>query len=141
MKLALQALDSDDPTRRRLPDCRRLPGCEDRRAWFRVRRTVPFRYRSGGLLWNTGQTLSLSVTGARAVVRQPLPPGTPVHVRLEMTAEWHPQLVGRVVWQTPMTGGGWVVGLQLEAPFPEDQDRFSRWLRREHAESMGRRTV
>lgn len=139
--MALEALDPDELKRRRLPDCRRLPGCEDRRAWFRVNRTVPLRYRSGGLLWNQGQTLSLSVTGARVVVRQPLSPGTLVHVRLEMTSEWQPQLVGQVVWQLPMSGGGWIVGLQLEAAFPEDQDRLSRWLRREQAEKMGRRTV
>lgn len=137
--LALEALDPDDLPRRRLPDCRRLPGCEERRAWHRVRRTVPLRYRSGGLLWNNGQTLNLSVSGARVLVRQMLPTDTPLHVRLEMTADWQPQLLGHVVWQLPMSGGGWIVGLQLEAPFAEDQDRLSRWVRREQGEAMGRR--
>jgi len=136
---AARPLDPPVPERRRHPsEGLRLPGCEERREFPRLRRTLAIRFRSGGLLWNAGQALNLSVSGARVVVGVPLEEGQTVHVRFHMAPDWQPQLVCRVTWRQPLSSGSvWILGLQFVGWTSEDADHFHRWLRRQQQEELG----
>jgi hypothetical protein len=115
---------------RRLPDARRLPGCEDRRNSSRVNRTIPIRYRVRGLTFRKSFALSLGASGARIITADPVQKGQKIHLTFELSPEWHVPVVGSPVWYQPIAGGrAWVVGLSFYPLREEDSGRLRRWIR------------
>lgn len=132
----------DEVPRRRLPDCRRLPGCEERRAAPRLKRHLPLRFRSGGLRWHEGQSINVSATGARVVLTSPVDLGQAFQVRLALAPDVEPLLRARAVWKQDLAGGrAWIVGIEFEPTWAEDARSMGHWLDREIAREISGRPV
>lgn len=115
-----------------LPDCRRLPGCDDRRTHGRVNRSFPVRYRAQGLRFHQGRVLSVGVSGARMLAPGPLAEGSRVQVTLSLEPGWTLAAPARVVWSQPV-GDSSVVGLEFTEIWRDDEDRLVRWVRKQAA--------